>query len=135
MRAIPRPSKAEINRVSEEVWKINMECQHDQTAMLIIAAAREFNLGKKRLKRLLNRIDEVNAEYAEYDKDDVFRDKVSEELGYLGFTMEDIYVDEMSFGEFKRQHDRSKKPKLSVKEEFELKKNREAFQKLLRSGE
>jgi hypothetical protein len=120
----------DVERVSEAVWVQTLECLIDDNAINLIAVKRFFGLGPKRVKQFLAALEEVKAEYEEYDKDGIFREKIAEELETVGVDTTDLYTVDESFNAARKRYTRRERPQLSIAEAYDIKRKLEAMQAL-----
>lgn len=124
-----RISKAEI--VSEAVWQHTMECIIDEECIMAIAVKRYFGFGNKRLNQFLDFHEKVKAEFEEYDKDGIFRDKIHEELMTVGIDLTDAYNKIEKWDQAKKRFTRmDKKPQVSEVEAMRIQNTMKAFKQM-----
>lgn len=120
MRSNLKPSRKMVQRVADEVTADMIECLQDETAICVIATARMFGLGEKRLKRYIEFLKAVKSEYGEYHEDDILRYKIKEELSSKGIDPQTIY-------ETVKTVRKTEKSPVSIKEAIELDKKFKGF--------
>lgn len=128
MKARAVPSKQEIRRVEERVWKETLECIVDEGALGLVAAKRFFGMGEKRMAAYIKCLQEVKDEFKVYDKDGIFPDKLREELEAVGIDFDELYTIDQTFEEtYKSQRREDRSQQLSMKEAAEVKMKLDAF--------
>lgn len=123
MKASKKPTKDQIERVSQEVNDIMIKNTADNSALMLIALARKFGFRGKRLTDLINEFNAVREEYEVHFNDDVFEIRISEELKAIGIDPEQIYLETENI--MKRMQKNKKKREyrqLTLKEQYEMKK-------------
>ena len=131
MKSRISPSKKDIDRVSEEVWKTTCECLIDNQLVTMVAIRRFFGVGSKRMAAFLETIEEVKKEFDSHDADGRFKEKLSEELSEAGINIDDFYGDVEEFGAVHRRYRRNQKPNVSIKEAYEIKGQMEKMKKIV----
>ena len=95
MKAKIKPSKKQIERVSKEVYDMQIAVCDDNNAMWLEALNEEFGFGTDRLKRLINRFNKISDRYTEYMEDGYTEEEVrqihNEALISLGIDPEQVY--------------------------------------------
>lgn len=135
MKARPTPTKQDIKRVEERVWKETLECIVDEGALGLVAVKRFFGMGEKRMDAYLKCLQEIKAEYKVYDKDGVFLDKLREELESVGIDFDELYTVDQTFEEtYRSQRREDRSQQLSMKEAAELKMKLDAFRRWSADG-
>ena len=122
-------SKAEL--VSQKVWQHTMECIIDEQCIMTIAVKRYFGFGNKRLNQFLDFLETVKAEFDQYDKDGIFKDKLHEELLSVGIDFTDAYSNVETFNNAKKRFTRmDKKPQVSEVEAMRIQNVMKAFKRM-----
>lgn len=135
MKARPTPTKQDIKRVEERVWKETLECIVDEGALGLVAVKRFFGMGEKRMDAYLKCLQEIKAEYKVYDKDGVFLDKLREELESVGIDFDELYTVDQTFEEtYRSQRREDRSQQLSMKEAAEVKMKLDAFRRWSADG-
>lgn len=93
------PTRKELVRTAEMVNDTIFEALRLETLANLVAAARYFGLGKKRMSEYVKCMCEVRNEFLEHQHDGVLREKLEEELNPLGVYYDDLFGDITSFKE------------------------------------
>lgn len=130
MKARAVPSKQEVRRVEEQVWRETLSCIVDEGAIGFVVAKRFFGMGEKRMAAYLKCMEEVKAEYRIYEKDGLFLEKLREELEAVGIDFDELYTVDQTFEEtYKSQRREDRSQQLSMKEAAEVKMKLDAFRR------
>ena len=130
MKAIPTPTKKQVQRVAQDVHDITMRCVADNTAMLLIAVARRYGFREKRINDIIVEFNQVSREYHQYDEDGVFYDKINEEPRAIGVDMKKL-IDIRDVMQEIHKKKKKEENRMSIKEEYEMRRQVEKMRGLL----
>lgn len=131
MKARVTPTKRDIERINEKIWKDVCEAQIDSNAVMLIAVKRHFKLGTKRIQQLCEYFNEVHREFDEYDRDGIFRKKVAEELEDVGIDTSELWDVPTTFAQETRNLKNQQKVNVSVSEARDIRNNFSGFKRLI----
>ena len=101
MRASQKPSKRDQLRLCSEVYDICMDCIRDNNATFIMALNQVCGFGHDRIKKVLDRYEELCREFTERENDGFSSEEIHrmivEEIERLGFSEDDIYAGDQTF--------------------------------------
>ena len=117
MKAIRTINKTDLNRIKEAAFNDFFIVMQENKALDILAAARCFGIGKKRMQKFLSALCEVREDFDTWKKDDVFNEKLTAELNGLGIDIGWLMGDNVRLREFRDKHPESK---LSEREAGEI---------------
>lgn len=121
MRVRSVPTRKQIERVADECNEEIIECLQSENAVNIIATIRFFGLGEKRIKRYLEFLADVKAEFRDYDRDGISTEKIIEELTANNIDYKEIYERPKNIRECLRQSRAEKKHKgVSIAEAYKM---------------
>ena len=131
--------RSEIGRVEQEVYANTVEACEDNNAFFLLALNQEFGFGPERLKRVINRYNELSEEYSVMRNDgftyDEINQKMREALASIGIDPDDVYVGKNDFYDAKRRKRYiDKGQEINRKEAEEVKKKFEQFRSLSESA-
>ena len=132
MKSRAVPTKREAETLADMVYKDTIQALQDETAVGIIATARFFGLGEKRLKRYLDFLAEVKHEYNLHSKDGVLREMLEKDLTELHIAPDTIFESIDPIGKTMREIKvEKKKSAVSMAEAAELDKKLRAFREFM----
>ena len=103
MRAIRIPSKIERERLCSAVYDICMDCIRDNNATFIIALNQVYGFGHDRLRKVMDRYEELCKEFTERENDGFTADEIHQTLiemiEELGLKEEDIYCGDQTYAQ------------------------------------
>lgn len=110
-------NKTDLSRMKEACFNDFFTAMQENKALDILAAARCFGIGKKRIQKFLSVLCEVREDFDTWKKDDVFNEKLTTELNGLGIDINWLMGDNVRLREFRDKHPESK---LSEREAGEI---------------
>ena len=108
MKAIRTINKTDLNRMKEAAFNDFFIVMQENKALDIIAVARCFGIGKKRIQKFLSALCEVREDFDTWKKDDVFNEKLTTELNGLGIDINWLMGDNVRLRDFRDKHTESK---------------------------
>lgn len=136
MKTRPKPTRQQMNIVADAVAAEIVEIFNQEVATTIIAVARHFGLGEKRMKRFLKDLEEVKSEFARYSYDGICVEKIIEALEPLGVDYKkDIAYDAMPTEYAARQSRKRHATAVSIGEAYKVNKEFKAFSEFVKHGE
>lgn len=103
MKAKIKPSKKQIERVSKEVYDMQIAVCDDNNAMWIEALNEEFGFGAERLRRVMNKFNEISDGYTEMAEDGFtekeIRDIHTKVLRTIGIDPDSVYSGKNDYAE------------------------------------
>ena len=108
MKAIKTINKTDLNRMKEAAFNDFYTVMQENKALDIIAVARCFGIGKKRMQKFLSALCEVREDFDTWKKDDVFSEKLTAELSGLGIDINWLMGDNVRLCDFRDKHPESK---------------------------
>lgn len=129
----------EIGRVEQEVYANTVEACEDNNAFFLLALNQEFGFGPERLRRIINKYNELSEEYSVMRNDgftyEEIHEKMCEALASIGIDPDDVYVGKNDFYDAKRRKRYiDKGQEINRKEAEEVKKKFEQFRSLSESA-
>lgn len=133
MKTMPKPTQREFDVIRDKIYKESIEALQMESAMGIIATARFFGLGKRRLERYLNFLVEVKHEYNIHYKDGVIAEMLKRDLETLKVSPDCVFeeiesIKKMQY-EIKQMHKHST---TSMKEAAEITAKMKQFEEYMR---
>ncbi len=126
------PPKRVLDRVSEMCSEETFYTLRLETAVTIIATARFLGFGKKRIQQYIKYMDDVRHEFLGYQADDILEEKIEEECRSLGFSLKELFCEEVpSHKELMRRSRAKKKNKVSIAQAHEMSQKIDAMKKFL----
>ena len=103
MKSRVRASKRMVAELEQEVFENTIEACEDNNAMFIMAIQEEFGFGYKRLKKVIERFNDISDRYSQmreegYTHEDIHL-KIVDVLNDIGFEESVIYSGRASFYE------------------------------------
>ena len=117
MRARTPIDSKMLKAIKEQVFNDFFIAMQENKALDIIAVARCFGIGKKRIQKFLSALCEVREDFDTWKKDDVFNEKLTTELNGLGIDINWLMGDNVRLRDFRDKHTESK---LSEREAGEI---------------
>lgn len=113
------PSRKMVETVRELASTEIFEGLRIETIVNMIATARFFGLGKKRMEAYRKCLCETRLEYLGYQKDDILEDKMREEAEQYGIDIDNLFEDIIPNKELmRRQRARQKAPAPKIAKEL-----------------
>ena len=113
MRASRIPSRIERERLASAVYDICMDCIRDNNATFIIALNQVYGFGHDRLRKVMDRYEELCREFSERENDGFTADEIHQTLiemiEELGFKEEDIYCGDQTYNQVTQEKKRAEK--------------------------
>lgn len=103
MKAKIKPSKKQIERVSKEVYDMQIAVCDDNNAMWLEALNEEFGFGAERLRRVMNKFNEISDGYTEMAEDGFTEKEIrnihTKVLRTIGIDPEQVYSGKNDYAE------------------------------------
>lgn len=129
MKSRIKPTRREADILADMVYKETIQALQDETAVGIIATARFFGLGEKRLKKYLDFLVEVKHEYNVHHKDGVIREMLERDLESLHVDASTVFEEIENIKKTQQEIRQLKKQSaVSVKEATELTEKLKQFE-------
>lgn len=91
-----------LKQVKEQVFKDFFAVMQQNKALDILAVSRCFGIGKKRMQRYIDTLQELRAEFDEWQKDDVFEEKLKPLLAEIGIDYTELMDGNVKLHDFKQ---------------------------------
>lgn len=102
---LPIDSKM-LKQVKEQVFKDFFAVMQQNKALDILAVYRCFGIGKKRMQRYIDTLQELRTEFDTWQKDDVFEEKLKPELELIGINYHELMDGNIKLHDFKGNQDK-----------------------------
>ena len=90
-----------LKQVKEQVFKDFFIVMQQNKALDILAVARCFGIGKRRMQRYIDTLQELRAEFGQWQKDDVFEEKLKPLLAEIGIDYTELMDGNVKLHDFK----------------------------------
>lgn len=130
MKARVKPSKDDIERRNQIIWETICEAQTNSNAIMLIAVAEFFGLGKKRINQLSEFFVQKKKEFDEYDHEGRFKEKLVESLNAIGIDTSELWKFQ-TFEEVEKEVKRNNQPVISIAEARGIRQHFNGFKHIM----
>ncbi len=102
MRARTPIDSKMLKQVKEQVFKDFFAVMQQNKALDILAVARCFGIGRKRMQRYIDTLQELRTEFDQWQKDDVFEEKLKPLLAEIGIDYAELMDGNVKLHDFKQ---------------------------------
>ena len=92
-----------LKAIKEQVFKDFFIVMQQNKALDILAVARCFGIGKRRMQRYIDTLQELRAEFGQWQKDDVFEEKLKPLLAEIGIDYTELMDGNVKLHDFKEK--------------------------------
>ena len=101
MRARTPIDSRMLKQVKEQVFKDFFIVMQQNKALDILAVSRCFGIGKRRMQRYIDTLQELRAEFDTWQRDDVFEEKLKPLLAEIGIDYTELMDGNVKLHDFK----------------------------------
>lgn len=107
MKSRIRAPKSMVASLEQEVYAATVEACEDNNAFFLMALNQEFGFGPERLRRIINKYNELSEEYSVMREDgftyEEIHDRMCEALESIGIDPDQVYVGKNDFYDMQRR--------------------------------
>jgi len=92
-----------LKQVKEQVFKDFFAVMQQNKALDILAVARCFGIGRKRMQRYIDTLQELRTEFDQWQEDDVFEEKLKPLLAEIGIDYTELMDGNVKLHDFKEK--------------------------------